>query len=461
MAVLGFLLGLLFSATAGVLLHMILKSRKQAVGAERPQQDALSLMGERDRAEAQLRTANSELTLALATAKESADVKSRFLAAVSHEIRTPLTGILGMNELLLCTSLNQEQRQFADSVKESTEALLRIVNDILDFSRIEAGKLQIETAPFDLMTMLRAVNTMMMPQVYFKGLELRCEVAPGVSDWIVGDALRVRQVLVNLLGNAVKFTERGSIEVSVEVVEQDESGDVLQFSVSDTGIGITADQIEYIFHEFSQADSSTARRYGGTGLGLSISKHLVEIMGGQIGCLSETGVGSTFWFTLPYTMAPVKQQAALAASTSETLEKFRRRVLVVEDNAVNRMVAVRLLAREGCEVDAVEGGRLAVEACTANEYDVIFMDVNMPEMDGFETAREIRRLENRRVPIIAMTARTMKDDRELCLEAGMDDYLPKPISSEHLRQVLETWAPAPVRDALWTSSSESNPINVE
>ncbi|MCW5976542.1 MAG: response regulator [Bryobacteraceae bacterium] len=393
----------------------------------------------------QLRRTNEELVLALAEARQAAETKSRFLAVVSHEIRTPLNGILGMNELLLCTRMNGEQRQYAEAVKESTGALLRIVNDILDFSKIEAGRLEIENAPFDLLTTLRAVNTMLMPQAYLKGLKLTCEVAPDVPQWVAGDALRVRQVLVNLVGNAVKFTEQGRVSVSVEMAESDETGGEPQvyFSVEDTGIGIGPEHVDKIFHEFAQTDSSTTRRYGGTGLGLSISRRLVEMMGGAMGCESELGNGSAFWFTLPLQAAPAPEEVKRQEAAAGDRTWARRRVLVVEDNPVNRTVAVRLLAREKCEVDAAESGRQAVEACAAGEYDLIFMDVNMPDMDGFQTAAEIRRLENgvRHVPIIAMTARAMDDDRELCLASGMNDYLSKPVSAESLRRVLETWSP--------------------
>lgn len=251
---------------------------------------------------------------------------------------------------------------------------------------------------------------------------------------------------MNLVGNAVKFTERGSVTMRVELLHHGSDEDVVRFTVQDTGIGIAEDQLERVFQDFTQADSGTSRRYGGTGLGLSISKHLVEMMKGEMGCDSEPGRGSTFWFSLPFgkTSAPPERQPPpvppkpLGASDGAPR---RRRILVVEDNQVNRTVAVRLLARQGCDVDTAEDGRKAVEAFAKVDYDLVFMDVNMPEMDGLEATAEIRRREagGRRTPIVAMTARAMTGDRERCLAAGMDDYISKPVSGEDLRKVLDSW----------------------
>jgi signal transduction histidine kinase len=398
----------------------------------------------------ELRKKNEELTLALAAAREAAEIRSRFLAAMSHEIRTPMTGVLGMTELLLCTPLNPEQRHYAETIKESTESLLRIVNDILDLSKIEAGKLEIESVVFDLRVTLRAVTTILLPQAHAKGLRLITEVAEDVPAWLSGDPGRLRQVLVNIAGNAVKFTERGQVRLLAEMADCEGERASIRFRIEDTGIGIAPDQIEAIFEEFVQVDNSAARRFGGTGLGLSIAKRLVEMMGGQIGCSSRLGQGSVFWFTLPFRIAPAMPcgEARSGPEAPHGLSGQRPRVLVVEDNPVNRTIAVRLLAREGCQVDAVESGQEAIEACAATEYDLVLMDVNMPGVDGYEATRQIRRREaaGRHTPIVAITASAMKGDRDRCLECGMDDYVSKPFSADRLRELLQTWArPRPAR----------------
>ncbi len=400
----------------------------------------------------QLRKKNEELALALAAAREAAEIRTRFLAAMSHEIRTPMTGVLGMTELLLCTPLDPEQRHYAETIKESTESLLRIVNDILDLSKIEAGKLEIERVVFDLRVTLRAVTTILLPQAHAKGLRLITEVADDVPAWLSGDPGRLRQVLVNIAGNAVKFTERGEVRLSAEVAEREGERASIRFVVEDTGIGIAPEQIEAIFEEFVQADSSAGRRFGGTGLGLSIAKRLVEMMGGGIGCSSRPGQGSVFWFVIPFQIAAAQPSGEAGRPRPETGDiRFsrRRRVLVVEDNPVNRTIAVRLLARAGCEVDAVESGREAVEACAATDYDLVLMDVNMPGVDGYEATRRIRRSEppGRHTPIVAMTASAMQGDRDRCLQCGMDDYVSKPFSADRLRELFERWAPGAAASA--------------
>lgn len=391
----------------------------------------------------ELRKKNEELALALAAAREAAEIRTRFLAAMSHEIRTPMTGVLGMTELLLCTPLNPEQRHYAETIKESAESLLRIVNDILDLSKIEAGKLEIESVVFDLRVTLRAVTTILLPQAHAKGLRLITEVAEDVPQWLSGDPGRLRQVLLNIAGNAVKFTEQGEVRLSAEVADSEGERIRIRFRVEDTGIGIAPEQIDAIFEEFVQVDSSAARRFGGTGLGLSIAKRLVEMMGGEIGCSSRLGEGSVFWFAVPFRTAPAVPPENVVRTGLEAGGGRRLRVLVVEDNPVNRTIAVRLLAREGCQVDAVESGQEAVEACAGADYDLVLMDVNMPGVDGYEATRRIRRLEGagRHTPIVAVTASAMQGDRDRCLECGMDDYVAKPFSAGRLRELLETWAP--------------------
>lgn len=393
----------------------------------------------------ELRRKNEELLLALAAAREAAETRTRFLAAISHEIRTPMTGVLGMAELLLCTPLNPEQRHYAETIKEAAESLLRIVNDILDFAKIEAGRLELESVLFDLRLTLRAVTTVLLPQAHAKGVKVHTELAPEVPRWVVGDPGRLRQVLINVAGNAVKFTERGWVRISAELAASDGDRCTVRFRVDDTGIGIAEDQLERIFDEFTQADASTTRRFGGTGLGLSIARRLVEMMGGEIGCTSKLGQGSSFWFTVPLVRGSEPLEVAPDGPMLFLSGAWRRRrVLVVEDNPVNRTIAVRLLAREGCEVDAVESGREAVEACQGCEYDLVLMDVHMPDMDGYEATRRIRAQEpaGRHTPVVAVTASSMQGDRERCLEAGMDDFVSKPFSAEVLRRLLERWAPA-------------------
>jgi signal transduction histidine kinase/CheY-like chemotaxis protein len=428
-------------------------------------QSNLRLQAEVDKRKATasaLRKSEARLVQALKEAHAANDVKNHFLANTNHEIRTPMNGIIGMIGLLRGTAMTEEQQDYLSTIHVSAQSLLRIIDDILDYSKIESGKLNLETAEFELPVVVANLVKTASTKFKEKGLEFTHTLDTAVPKYFAGDANRLVQILNYLLDNAAKFTQNGEVLLHIGLQQENDTYATVRFRVKDTGIGIDPERVDRLFGSFTQADISHTRKYGGTGLGLTISQHLVTKMGGDIGVVSSPGVGSEFWFTVK-----LKKQVGIAKrkpvvahgfssnrirsgqtalTANQTVGAGGQRgpcILIVEDNIINQKVTVKILGKYGCKTQVVNNGREAVEALRSNTYDAVLMDLQMPEMDGFEATKAIRDPSgdclNPQVPIIALTADAQEETREKCLITGMDDFLTKPVSPKELMQKIRQW----------------------
>jgi signal transduction histidine kinase/CheY-like chemotaxis protein/HPt (histidine-containing phosphotransfer) domain-containing protein len=430
---------------------IVLRSLPEALFTYQQLAHDLELEKERvERMSRQLLEVNRELDVKRQEADRATRAKSEFLATMSHEIRTPLNAVIGMAEVLSATTLTTEQKKCVDVLQRNGVGLLNLINDILDLSKVESGRVELEAAPLDLRDVIARALEVVEARATAKGLFLGQSIAPGVPVFLLGDPNRLRQVIVNLLGNGVKFTEQGGLDVRVEFDPEDSRPGCLRLAVSDTGIGIPTGQVERIFESFTQADSSTARKYGGTGLGLTISRQLVELMGGRIWVESAVGSGSTFFFTVKLEVH--KDQSERAAPSGGPSGATGRllpaglRILLADDSEDNRFLILSHLSKAQASIDIAENGEMAVRMFHSNRYDLVLMDVEMPIMDGYAATREIRRLERessaRPTPVLALTAHAFADMAGRSVAAGFTDHLTKPIRKATLLEVLACYAPS-------------------
>jgi CheY-like chemotaxis protein/HPt (histidine-containing phosphotransfer) domain-containing protein len=425
-----------------------------------------------------LRKTLIELQKSREDALEAARIKSQFLANMSHEIRTPMNAVLGMTELLLKTPINEQQLDFLQTLKSSGEDLLMIINDILDFSKLEAGEMRLEKKEFSLQNVIEPIFNLLKPQASHKNLQLSYEISPDIPQFLIGDPSRLRQILLNLLGNGIKFTDHGRVNLKIslkDLFDDPEPSVTLYFVIQDTGIGIDSQNQKKLFQSFSQIDDSTTRQYGGTGLGLAICKQLVQLMKGQIGVDSNLNQGSDFWFTATFKLSnstdfDLKNEELLPFIIPKFEEKDTSlkdyQLLIVEDTLINQKVLLNQLQILGYQADCVRNGQEALEVLTYAHYDLIFMDCQMPVLDGYKTTQTLREWEDQKTDaepyhrtIIGLTAYAMQGDREKCLAAGMDDYLSKPVSIESLALILQKWL-KPFDQNRVDSKSENSNIHV-